>query len=87
MTSNRVRGGGLKLCEVRFRLDIRNSFLSTKQCCVGTAAQEWWMGSPSLGVSQSHGDVALRDVGTGHGGLGWGWVWGSRRSFPALMML
>ena len=27
-------------------------------------------GSPSLGVSQSHGDVALRDVGSGHGGLG-----------------
>ena len=37
--------------------------------CVGTAAQEWWMGSPSLEVSQSRGDVALRDVGSGHGGV------------------
>ena len=29
-------------------------------------------GSPCLGVSQSHGDVALRDVGSGHGGVGFG---------------
>ena len=29
-------------------------------------------GSLSLGVSQSCGDVALRDVGSGLGGLGWG---------------
>ena len=27
-------------------------------------------GAPSLGGSQSHGDVALRDVGSGHGGGG-----------------
>ena len=26
--------------------------------------------SPSLGVSQNHGDVALGDVGSEHGGLG-----------------
>ena len=26
--------------------------------------------SPSLGVSQNHGDVALGDVGSGHGVLG-----------------
>ena len=29
---------------------------------------EW--GSASLGVSQSRGDVALRDAGSGHGGVG-----------------
>ena len=28
------------------------------------------VGSPSLEVFQSHGDVALRDVGSGHGGGG-----------------
>ena len=28
------------------------------------------VGSPSLGVLQNHGDVALRDVGSGHGGVG-----------------
>ena len=38
-------------------------------------ALEWGaqgrVGSPSLGVLQSHGDVALRDVISGHGGVGW----------------
>ena len=29
-------------------------------------------GSPSLGVFQNHGDVALRDVGSGYGGGGLG---------------
>ena len=28
------------------------------------------LGSPSLGVFQSRGDVALRDVGSGHGVMG-----------------
>ena len=41
--------------------------------------------SPSLEVSQSHGDVALRAVGTV--GVGWGWTWGSEWSLPALMIL
>ena len=31
-----------------------------------------WVGPPSLGVSQSRVDVALRDVGSGHGGGGLG---------------
>ena len=30
------------------------------------------MGSPSLEVFQNHGDVALRDVVSGHGGGGMG---------------
>ena len=34
--------------------------------------------SPSLEVFQKCGDVALRDVVSGHGGMGWG----SQRSFP-----
>ena len=33
--------------------------------------------SPSLEVSQNCRDVALRDMGSEHGGLGWGWAWGS----------
>ena len=32
------------------------------------------VGSPSLEVLQNHGDVALRDVVNGHGGVGWGWT-------------
>jgi len=43
------------------------------------------VGSPSLEVFQNCGDVALRDVGSGHGGVGWVWVWESQRSFPTLM--
>jgi len=39
------------------------------------------VGSPSMEVFQNCGDVALRDTGL-HGGLGWGWTWGSERSFP-----
>ena len=30
------------------------------------------LGSPSVGVFQSRGDVALRDVGSGRGGVGLG---------------
>ena len=32
------------------------------------------VGSPSLEVFQNCGDVALRDVGSGHVGVGWGWT-------------
>ena len=38
----------------------------------GTAAQGV-VGSPSLEVLQNSGDVALRDVVSGHGRVGWGW--------------
>ena len=31
--------------------------------------------------------VALRAVGSGHGGVGWGWTWGSYCSFPSLTIL
>jgi len=40
------------------------------------------VGSPSLEVFQNRGDVALRDVGSGHGGVSWGWTLGSQRAFP-----
>ena len=33
--------------------------------------------SPSLEVFNNCGYVALRDMVSGHGGLGWGWTWGS----------
>ena len=39
------------------------------------------VGSPSLEVFRSRGDVALMDV-SGHGGVGCGWTWGAERSFP-----
>ena len=40
--------------------------------------------SLSLEVFQSHGDVALRDVGSGCGGVGWGWSWGILELFSNL---
>lgn len=39
--------------------------------------------TPSLEAFQNRGDVALRDVANGHGGLGW--AWGSERALPTLM--
>ena len=32
------------------------------------------VGSPSMEVFKNHGDVALRDVGSGQVGVGWGWT-------------
>ena len=42
-----------------------------EQRCAGTAAQGG-VGSPSLEVFKEGGDVALRDVGSGHSGGGLG---------------
>ena len=44
-------------------------FSPKERCCSGTAA--WGVvGSLTLEVFQSRGDVAVRDVGSGHGGVG-----------------
>jgi len=51
----------------------------------GTAAQGGGGVTPSLGVFMKNGDVALRDVVSGHGvgGLGLDWM----RSFPTSTIL
>ena len=54
----------------RFRLNIKKYFFS------GRAVRQWhrlpreMVDSPSLEVFKSRVDVALRDVGSGHGGGG-----------------
>ena len=44
------------------------------------------VGSSSQEVFQNHGDVALRDVVSGHGGVHWGWTWGSQSIFPTVII-
>jgi len=39
------------------------------------------------GDVQECGDVALGEMVSGHGGMGWGWIWWSERSFSTLMVL
>jgi len=58
-------------------------------CCAKVLYSFTWEveESLSLEVFQSRGDVALRDVVSGHGGVGWGWTWGCQWSFPTLMIL
>ena len=68
--SDMVRSDGLNLREGKFRLDIRKNVLSE-------IAERHWHKLPrelgeslSLGVSNKHGDVALKDMVSGHGGDG-----------------
>ena len=51
-------------------MDIRNNFFSRVIRCWRRLHREM-VDSPSLEVFQSHGDAALRDVVSGHGGVVW----------------
>ena len=75
------RGEGLTLHWGGSSWVLGNIYSQEKWSGAGTAAQRL-RGSASLEVFHAHGDVALRDVGIGHGRVGWGWAWGS----PALMV-
>ena len=75
--TDRMRGDGLESQQGRFRLDIRNSFFSERMVRQWHRQPREVVGSPSLEGFRSYGDVAPRDVVNGHGGVGWGWTWGS----------
>ena len=55
-----------------FRLGIRRN-LRRSSAAVAQLTVEV-VESPSLEVFHNHGDVALRDMGSRHGGVGWGWA-------------
>ena len=64
--------------------------LYSRKCFFSQRAVRQWHSCPGSGgvtvpgVSQSRGDVALRDVGSGHGGVGLDWV--ILEVFPTLMI-
>ena len=65
-------------------MDIRKNFFSERAVMHLNRAREV-VESPSLEVFQNCGDVALRSVVGGHGGVGR--VWGSGRAFPTSVIL
>ena len=71
--SNRMRSDGLCCARGESGWILGNIPSPKEWSGIDTAAQGV-VGSPSLEVFQSHGDVAQRDMARGHGGMSWGWT-------------
>ena len=65
-----MRGSGFKVCQERCGLDSSRNFFIERAVRQWPGLHREVVQSPSLETFKSRVDVALRDVGSGHGG-GW----------------